>query len=111
MAGGAIMISDMFNNALKARVNALCNELSALIRSEPAFVSRGSFQSSKSGRESGTSQTSIIKPSRDVRGLTERLGGHLPTDLGVPSSLGAQNDVRYAYFPATRPSPSISTGK
>jgi hypothetical protein len=28
MAGGAIMISDMFNNALKARVDALCNELS-----------------------------------------------------------------------------------
>jgi hypothetical protein len=25
-----------------------------------------------------------------------------PTDLGVPSSLGAQNEVRYAYFPATR---------
>ena len=25
MAGGAIMISDMFNNALKARVDALCN--------------------------------------------------------------------------------------
>ena len=25
-----------------------------------------------------------------------------PADLGVPSSLGAQNEVRYAYFPATR---------
>ena len=38
MAGGAIMISDMFNNALKARVGAWCNELSGLIRSEPDFV-------------------------------------------------------------------------
>jgi hypothetical protein len=38
MAGGAIMISDMFNNALKARVDALCNELSALIRNEPGFA-------------------------------------------------------------------------
>jgi len=38
MAGGVIMISDMFNNGLKARVDALCNELSALIRSEPDFV-------------------------------------------------------------------------
>jgi hypothetical protein len=26
MAGGAIMISDMFNHALKARVDAVCNE-------------------------------------------------------------------------------------
>ena len=25
-----------------------------------------------------------------------------PADLGVPSRLGAQNDVRYAYFPAKR---------
>src|SRR3984885_14847700 len=25
-----------------------------------------------------------------------------PSDLGVSSSLGAQNEVRYAYFPATR---------
>jgi hypothetical protein len=38
------MISDMFNNALKARVDALCNELSALIRSEPDFVAAASFQ-------------------------------------------------------------------
>ena len=45
MAGGAIMISDMFNNALKARVDALCNELSALIRSEPDFAAADSFQS------------------------------------------------------------------
>jgi hypothetical protein len=25
-----------------------------------------------------------------------------PADLGVPSSLGAQSEVRYAHFPATR---------
>jgi hypothetical protein len=29
MAGSAIKISDMFNNVLNARVDALCNELSA----------------------------------------------------------------------------------
>src|ERR1700722_12581024 len=49
MAGGAVMISDMFNNALKARVDALCNELSALIRSEPDFVAAVSFQSQSQG--------------------------------------------------------------
>src|ERR1700678_4170011 len=49
MAGGAIMISDMFNNALKARVDALCNELSALIRSEPDFAAADSFQSQSQG--------------------------------------------------------------
>jgi hypothetical protein len=43
MAGGAIMISDMFNNALKARVDALCNGLSALIRSERILSPRPLF--------------------------------------------------------------------
>src|SRR5580698_11031704 len=49
MAGGPIMISDMFNNALKARVDALCVELSELIRSEPDFVASGSFRSQSQG--------------------------------------------------------------
>jgi hypothetical protein len=43
------MISDMFNNGLKARVDALCNELSALICSEPDFVAADSFQSQSQG--------------------------------------------------------------
>src|SRR6202167_797262 len=45
MVGCAVMISDMFNNALEARVDALCNELSALIRSDPDFAAADSFQS------------------------------------------------------------------
>src|ERR1700755_299941 len=49
MGGGAIMISDMFNNALKARVDALCVELSALIRNEEDFAGADSFQSQGQG--------------------------------------------------------------
>ena len=98
MAGGAIMISDMFNNALKARVDALCNELSALVRREPDFVAADSLQSQSQGarwaprRES----SSLLVPEK----LNQ--ANWWPADLGVPSSLGAQNEVRYAYFPATR---------
>ena len=98
MAGGAIMISDMFNNALMARVDALCNELSALIRSEPDFAAADSFQSQ--------SQGSWGNLQRRSSSLLEAEGpdqsNWWPADLGVPSSLGAQNEVRYAYFPATR---------
>ena len=98
MAGGLIMISDMFKNALKARVDALCNELSALIRSEPDFVAVDSFQSQSQGaprnlRRGSSSHLVIDGPDQ---------ADWWPTDLGVPSSLGAQNEVRYAYFPATR---------
>src|SRR5208283_5405957 len=49
MGGGAIMLSDMFNNALKARVDALCGELSALVMSEPRLTVSGSFQSQSQG--------------------------------------------------------------
>jgi hypothetical protein len=98
MAGGAIMISDMFNNALKARVDALCNELSALIRNEPDFAAADSFQSQ--------SQGALGNFQRGLSSLLVDAGpdqaNWWPSDLGVPSSLGAQNDVRYAYFPATR---------
>jgi hypothetical protein len=98
MAGGPIMISDMFNNALKARVEALCNELSALIRSEPDSVAADSFQSQSQGaprnlRRGSSSHLVIDGPDQ---------ADWWPTDLGVPSSLGAQNEVRYAYFPATQ---------
>jgi hypothetical protein len=97
MAGGAIMISDMFNNALKARVDALCNELSALLGDEPAFAA-DSFQSQSQG-VSGNLQpgSSSLMVSEGPDRAT-----WWPTDLGVPSSFGAQNEVRYAYFPATR---------
>jgi hypothetical protein len=98
MAGGATLISDMFNNALRARVDALCNELSALIRSEPDFVAADSFQSQSQGT-SGNLQRRSSNPL-----VTEGpdQSNWWPADLGVPSSLGAQNEVRYAYFPATR---------
>jgi Short C-terminal domain len=98
MAGGAIMISDMFNNALKARVDALCNELSALILSEPDSVVADSFQSQSQGArgslQPGSSSPLVIESPDQANWW--------PADLGVPSSLGAQNEVRYAYFPAGR---------
>jgi hypothetical protein len=98
MGGGAIMISDMFNNALKARVDALCVELAELIRSEPDFVASGSFQSQSQGPRGnvgGASSSLLASEGRDR-------ANWWPADLGFPSSIGAQNDVRYAYFPGSR---------
>jgi hypothetical protein len=98
MAGGAIMISDMFNNALKARVDALCNELSTLIRNEPNFAAADSFQSQSQGARGNFqpgSSSLLVAAGPDQ-------ANWWPSDLGVPSSLGAQNEARYAYFPASR---------
>jgi hypothetical protein len=33
-----IMVGDMFNNALKHHVDALCSELAALVRSQPGLA-------------------------------------------------------------------------
>lgn len=72
MRGGMTMVGDMFDNALKARVDALCNELTQLM-----------------------STTTVFTPAPTA-------GNWWPDDLGVPSSTGGQNDTRYAVFPASR---------
>jgi len=38
MRGGMTMVGDMFNNALKARVDGLCNDLTPLLAANPAFA-------------------------------------------------------------------------
>ena len=98
MAGGAIMLSDMFNNALKARVDGLCQELSALARREPGLTAAASFQSQSQGGGVAWASTgsSLLAPGPS---------GHAnwwPAELGAPASVGAQNATRYAWFPAAR---------
>ncbi len=70
-AGGMLMIGDMFNHALKARVDALCRDLAAM----PAL------------------------PQSDAARRPAQTTHWWPDGLGTPSSTGAQNDMRYAYFP------------
>ncbi len=61
MRGGMIMVGDMFNNALKGRVDALCSEISAVLAREPGLLQGGSFQSQTQGggayRDQGQTQT------------------------------------------------------
>jgi hypothetical protein len=97
MQGGMVLVTDMFNNLLKGRIDALCRELSALAASQPGVVPSGSFQSqSQAGQQQGGSgpagQVSLFVP---PAGAT---GNWWPSNLGWPSSTGAQNSVRYAYF-------------
>ena len=118
MAGGMTMVSDMFNNYLKGRVDGLCSELSNLVASQPGLTQSGSFQSQSQGGGysgggqwqtsggggfggsfgggQGGSQPSLFVP--DASGSFN----WWPSDLGQPASTGAQNGVRYAYFPGSR---------
>ena len=73
--GGMTMIGDMFNNALKARVDAVCSDLAALTRDVQVLTA--------------------------AKG-TAMFGAWWPEGLGHPSTSGGQNDQRYAFFPDAR---------
>src|SRR6201997_3787602 len=74
MQGGMTMVGgNMFDNALRARVDALCGELAQLLAT-----------------------SSVFPPSMFTS------ANWWPANLGVPSAVGGQNDVRYAIFPGTR---------
>ena len=49
MQGGMIMLSDMFNHVLKAKVDGLCNEISNLLLHQPDMVRPSSSQSQHQG--------------------------------------------------------------
>jgi hypothetical protein len=66
---GMVMIGDMFNYALKAKVDELCRELSELAKSEKAQESK----------------KSVIK--------------NFDAIYGKPAFQGSQNDMKYAYYP------------
>lgn len=73
---GMVMVSDMFNSALKAKVTALITDILALMPE---------VKLSAAGKS----------------GIKEVFGGGIwwPKSLGTPASSGAQNAMRYAYFP------------
>jgi hypothetical protein len=76
--GGMTMVGDMFNDRLKATVNALCSELSSILSNQELFVPFAVD---------------------DHTGGSAAKNAWWPAELGIPSSTGSQNDVRYAYFP------------
>jgi hypothetical protein len=76
MSGGMLMIGDMFNGALKAKVEGICRDVAAAIEQNPA------------------------PPDEAARGGAAN--PWWPVEFGFPASVGAQNDVRYAFFPDKR---------
>jgi hypothetical protein len=86
---GMITVSRWNDAGLRARVDGLCSELSAIVQGSdtaaPAALSR----------EPGTAPAGAC---------VEMPAGESwwPASFGRPSSAGAQNGVRYAYFPEQR---------
>lgn len=76
MSGGMIMIGDMFNHGLKARVDALCNDLYGQLQTAPPRDSSPAFTP-----------------------LSRFPDSPWPAEWGQPTVSGGQNDLAYAYFP------------
>ena len=122
MRGGMTMVSDMFNNYLKGRVDGLCSDLANVVASQPDLVRSGSFQSQSQGGgyNNGQAQTSYGGGQQQSNGYGNggsngfgpsslfippapgTSGDWWPGDLRWPNSTGAQNGVRYAYFAQAR---------
>ena len=97
--GGMTMVGDMFNNGLKARVDALCTDLANILMVGNLFrpVERPAPQTSTQGQsqsQGGMGSSLFIKG-----GV---VGAAWPAELGQPSATGSQNNLRYAVFPRTR---------
>lgn len=94
--GGMIMIGDMFNNQLKARVDGLCSELAARLRELNPLTAATTQTQSQGGVVTGQGASLF------VAGSGGSSGNWWPAELGQPASAGSQNNLRYAYFPAAR---------
>ena len=85
------MVGDMFNQGLKARVDAICTELASLLRSQPSGIAAAPAQSQ--------ARSSVPGVSLFVSGGGTPSKMWWPTALGSPASTGSQNSLRYAVFP------------
>jgi hypothetical protein len=75
---GMTMVGDMFNNSLKSKLDAVCTELAGYAaENDRRHYSEDSGVSYRASRKSNW----------------------WPAGLGTPTSVGAQNDLKYAVFP------------
>lgn len=107
MQGGMTQVGDMFNSTLRAKVDSLCSALSGFVAEHAADLSPAGAARPASQSQS---QYQSPPPRGDKKGAgagyapgwAGDLGPWWPDELGTPSASGAQNDMRYAYFPSTR---------
>jgi hypothetical protein len=111
MRGGMIMLSDMFDHALKGRVDGLCHDLANLVAIQPDLVRGGSFQSQSQGGQQQSGQGGVQQQNGSgpvgpvslfVPPAPGSSGDWWGAGLRWPTSTGAQNGVRYAYFAQAR---------
>lgn len=98
MRGGMTMVSDLFNNQLKGRVNNVCSDISNELANHQATPFSGSVQSQSQNGANSQSQAGGTMGSGNSLFASDPEANWWPQELGVPNAIGSQNQVRYAYF-------------
>ena len=102
MQGGMLMLGDMFNHALKGRVDTLCTEISGILANQPGLLRSGSFQSQSQSGSGEQRQGAGAPLGESILFVPDPAAHWWPPELGGPSAIGSQNNVRYAYFANAR---------
>jgi hypothetical protein len=102
MQGGMLMLGDMFNHALKGRVDNLCAEISGILAAQPGLLRGGSFQSQSQSGGGQQNQVAGTPMGESSLFVPDPAAHWWPRELGAPSATGSQNTVRYAYFADAR---------
>jgi len=102
MQGGMVMLGDMFNNALKARVDGLCQAIANVLANQPGLLQSGSYQSQSQSGGARQHQATGTPLGQSSLFIPDPRDQWWPSGLGPPSATGAQNNVRYAYFANAR---------
>src|SRR5947209_6516706 len=107
MPGGMVMVGDMDNQALKARVDGLCADLASLlvaadfVQAAPARRSMPSQGTPHQPPRGGVRPAAGTQGPAAVRVLSASPAGSAgawwPAELGMPAASGAQSAMRYAY--------------
>ena len=85
--GGMSMVGDMFDTALKAKLDGVMADLSS-----------GLDDNRQGGSDPGQSPSTTKRATASG----DQRGSSWPPEFGPPSSSGGQNDMRYAFFPKAR---------
>ncbi|MES1923996.1 SHOCT domain-containing protein [Salinisphaera sp. T31B1] len=101
MTGGMLMLTDSGNHALKAQVDAACNDVAALLAREPWLRAATIAPAARAGQHQYQSQRSGVPAYTGERGVAAAGDRHWPADLGTPSVTGSQNGLHYAWFSQT----------
>ncbi len=98
MQGGMIMLGDMFNENLKGRIGALCQEVSGILANQPGLLTSGSLQSQSQGGGDQQHQATGAPMGSSSLFVPDPEQNWWPAEIGQPNATGSQNNVRYAYF-------------